>query len=177
MTGITYITGDATQPVGEGRKLIAHVCNDVGGWGAGFVVALSARSKLPEKAYRKWAYIGLDNENSPFALGSVQFATYKPDVTVANMIAQQGVRTDSEGNPPLRYGALRACLDKVGARAVMNSASVHMPRIGCGLAGGDWAEVEKCIRETLIDTHGVPVTVYDLPPYIPQGRTNAFLLD
>ncbi len=96
------------------------------------------------------------------------------DITVATRIAQQGVSTDSNGVPPLRYGALRACLDKVGARAVLNKASVHMPRIGCGLAGGDWTEVEKCIRETLIDTHNVPVTVYDPLPYIPPGSTNAF---
>lgn len=32
---ITYVTGDATKPVGNGRKIIAHVTNDEGGWGAG----------------------------------------------------------------------------------------------------------------------------------------------
>mgnify|MGYP001563936301 FL=1 len=163
MSQITYVTGDATRPLGTGRRLIAHVCNDVGGWGAGFVVSLSSRSKLAEKAYRKWAYEGTDNEGHPFELGQVQFATYKPDIVVANMIAQQGIRTDSEGNPPLRYAALRICLDKVGARAVRQGASVHMPRIGCGLAGGDWEKVEECVLGALVDAYGVSVTVYDRP--------------
>ena len=40
-------------------------------------------------------------------------------------------------------------------------ASDHMPRIGCGLAGGDWAEIEPMITETLCAA-GIEVVVYDL---------------
>lgn len=43
MTTIAYKRGDATQPVGEGSKVLVHVCNDIGGWGRGFVLAVSAR--------------------------------------------------------------------------------------------------------------------------------------
>jgi len=32
---IKYIKGDATNPAGEGNKLIVHICNDIGGWGKG----------------------------------------------------------------------------------------------------------------------------------------------
>ena len=35
-----------------------------------------------------------------------------------------------------------------------------MPRIGCGLAGGKWEEIEPIIERTLA-TAGVEVTVYD----------------
>jgi len=42
MTGITYRRGDATAPNADGSKIVCHVCNDVGGWGKGFVVALHA---------------------------------------------------------------------------------------------------------------------------------------
>jgi hypothetical protein len=41
-------------------------------------------------------------------------------------------------------------------------ASVHMPRIGCGLAGGDWNVGGKIVGEELANV-GVPVTVYDFP--------------
>lgn len=41
------------------------------------------------------------------------------------------------------------------------NASVHMPRIGCGLAGGSWGKVEPIIQEELCDK-GVQVFVYDL---------------
>lgn len=31
VTGITYVRGDATAPSVKGVKIIAHVCNDIGG--------------------------------------------------------------------------------------------------------------------------------------------------
>jgi hypothetical protein len=42
MSEITYVRGDATAPSVKGVKLIAHVCNDIGGWRKGFVLALRA---------------------------------------------------------------------------------------------------------------------------------------
>ncbi|GGN44191.1 hypothetical protein GCM10012285_26520 [Streptomyces kronopolitis] len=45
-----------------------------------------------------------------------------------------------------------------GARRL--GASVHMPRIGCGLAGGVWSRVEPLISVRLA-RGGIPVTVYD----------------
>ena len=39
-------------------------------------------------------------------------------------------------------------------------ASVHMPRIGCGLADGEWSKVEPLIEEHLCEA-GIAVTVYD----------------
>jgi hypothetical protein len=44
--------------------------------------------------------------------------------------------------------------------AIDNNAAVHMPRIGCGLAGGTWDKIEPLIDENLADK-GVEVTVYD----------------
>ncbi len=62
MSDITYIKGDATCPQGKGAKLIAHIGNDLGGWGKGFVVAISRRWPEPEKAYRKWHADRADND-------------------------------------------------------------------------------------------------------------------
>ena len=83
----------------------------------------------------------------------------EPYVWVANMVAQHGTKTGSSG-PPIRYEAVAACLKKVAETAVELAASVHMPRIGCGLAGGDWSKVEPLIEEHLCG-RGVVVTVYD----------------
>jgi len=33
---ISYLIGDATTPDSRGSDVIAHVCNDSGGWGKGF---------------------------------------------------------------------------------------------------------------------------------------------
>ena len=43
---ILYIKGDATAPIGSGVKVITHICNDIGGWGKGFVLALSKKWKM-----------------------------------------------------------------------------------------------------------------------------------
>ncbi len=155
---ILYTTGDATQPGGTGPRIIAHVCNDIGGWGRGFVVALSRRWPQPEQHYRAWA---AGNSGIPFALGEVQFVPVEDAVWVANMIGQRDTRT-RDGIPPVRYDAIRSALQVVAAFADEQNASVHMPRIGAGLAGGSWDIISAIVHEELI-CRDIPVTVYDLP--------------
>jgi O-acetyl-ADP-ribose deacetylase (regulator of RNase III) len=156
MREITYVQGDATAPQGKGVKVIVHVCNDLGSWGKGFVLALSRRWPEPEAAYRRWHRERADND---FGLGAVQFVQVSPYVWVANMVGQHGIRTGSKG-VPVRYEAIDAALGAVADRAVELGASVHMPRIGCGLAGGKWSRVEPLIADRLL-SRDIPVTVYD----------------
>ena len=154
-----YIVGDATRPVAEGPRVLVHICNDAGGWGAGFVVAVSKRWQEPERRYRAW-HRGEDD--LPFALGQVQFVVVEPGMWVANLIGQHGIRCH-DGMPPIRYDAVREGLARVTAFAREHHASAHMPRIGCGLAGGEWSEVSRIIEEELA-SKGISVTVYDLEP-------------
>jgi O-acetyl-ADP-ribose deacetylase (regulator of RNase III) len=154
---INYIVGDATQPVGDGAKIIVHVCNDIGGWGRGFVVAISKRWTDPENRYRAWHR---GEETIPFVLGEVQFVQVNDTIWVANLIGQRDMRTVA-GVPPVRCDAIRKGLQRVADEARRLGASVHMPRIGCGLAGGKWEEVGQIVEQELAN-RGVPVTVYDL---------------
>jgi O-acetyl-ADP-ribose deacetylase (regulator of RNase III) len=154
---IQYVIGDATQPVGEGPKIIVHVCNDIGGWGRGFVMAISKRWPEPEERYRAW-HRGEDPQ--PFALGEVQFVHVGENLWVANLVGQRDLHT-VRGVPPVRYEAVRKGLERVAAEGQKLGASVHMPRIGCGLAGGKWETISAIIEEELVN-RGVAVTVYDL---------------
>ncbi|MDX3381061.1 macro domain-containing protein [Streptomyces niveiscabiei] len=156
MPEITYTRGDATAPSVKGVKVIAHVCNDSGGWGKGFVLALSRRWPQPEAAYRAWHRNRAKND---FGLGAVQLVQVERYVWVANMIGQRGTRTGSKG-APVRYEAIDAALERLAAPVRDLGASVHMPRIGCGLAGGAWPRVEPLIAERLV-REGIAVTVYD----------------
>ena len=131
MKRIEYITGDATQPKGDGNKIIVHVCNDIGGWGKGFVLAISKRWKAPEKAYRDWYAT-----QKGFQLGEVQFIKVENNLWIANLIGRHKIRKDELGNVPIRYKAIKEGIQKVAHEAEELNASVHMPRIGCGLAGG-----------------------------------------
>lgn len=156
---IKYVIGDATNPIGDGKKIIVHICNDLGGWGKGFVLAISKRWSAPEQAYRS-----LRNTLAAYCLGKVQLVDVTDDIVVANMIAQRGSITHRSVNdiknniPPIRYGAVRACLAQVNDYAYKNNCTIHMPRIGCGLAGGNWSEIENIIEDVL----SVDVYVYDL---------------
>lgn len=170
-TSIEYVTGDATDPQGDGRKIIAHICNDVGVWGSGFVMALSARWPEPEASYRAW-HAG----HQPalyFGLGAVQFVRVAPGLQVANMVAQHGLGED--GQPAVRYEAADVALSKITGQARHIGASVHMPRIGCGLGGGKWETIEPLIAAHLC-TWDVPVTVYDLPEPGPAAGSTAHIL-
>jgi O-acetyl-ADP-ribose deacetylase (regulator of RNase III) len=76
------------------------------------------------------------------------------------MIAQHGIR-GPENQTPIRYGALSQALSHVAEFAKKNNAVVCMPKIGSGLANGDWAKIERIILETL-DSQKISVTVYEL---------------
>lgn len=150
---ITYLKGDATDPQAKGTKIIAHICNDKGGWGRGFVLAISKKWKEPEADYRKWY-----NKGPDFELGKVRYIEVEKDITVANMIAQEGFKWGSKG-PPIRYEALKKCLIDVCEKTKELNASVHMCRIGTGLAGGRWEIIEEIIKEAFSDD--IEVFVYD----------------
>lgn len=146
---ITYVTGDATRPIGEGKKVIPHIVNTKHRWGAGFVIALSERWYAPEQSYRAI---------SELILGTVDFVPVEADIIVANMVGQEGTGLDENGLPPIRYDAVRSALIEVNDFAHAIGATLHMPRIGSGLAGGKWEEIEEIINKVVT----VDVTVYDL---------------
>jgi O-acetyl-ADP-ribose deacetylase (regulator of RNase III) len=156
-TPIRYLRGDATSPQAKGPKVIAHVCNDLGGWGKGFVLALSRRWPEPEAAFRRWHRARAGND---FGLGAVQLVQVERDVWVANLVGQRGIRTGRSSGVPVRYAAIDAALDRLAGPVGELGASVHMPRIGCGLSGGRWERIEPLITARLTD-RGIAVSVYD----------------
>ncbi len=157
MTPIQYIKGDATNPSTPGLSVIAHICNDIGGWGKGFVLAISQRWPEPERQYREW-FAG--RKSNDFALGNVQFVEVGSTLWVANMIGQHKIKRGNDGVPPIRYDAVKSCLGLLAQFASVRAATVHMPRIGCGLAGGTWDNIEPLIDQTC-GVADVPVFVYD----------------
>lgn len=144
---IRYLIGDATLPVKK-PAMISHCNNDIGGWGCGFVLALRDRYPLAEKRYRQL----FQKEPDKAKLGYAQIVKVDHDVFVANMIAQHGIRWQGK-TPPIRYDALEQTLQTAYAFAKENGLAMHMPRIGCVLAGGSWDQIEPIIQKTMtVDT-------------------------
>ncbi len=84
-----------------------------------------------------------------------------PDTWVANVIGQHKIAVKGDPHIPVRYEAIESGLITVADKAIELSASIHMPRIGCGLAGGKWELVEPMIIDRLCCLD-LAVTVYDL---------------
>lgn len=217
---VTYIKGDATcVQATDGLRIIAHVCNNVGGFGSGFAACIAKKWPLVKVRYKLWHkrateytkfdagqdvtgtglrcdqcgkeaeyFGGQDVDGSPLTLcnehniqmmplGEIQLVRVEDDhgiIFVANMVAQD--RYVNRDNPvALRYDHLMTCLMKLGnwvrrykkVRVPMHihkpdslRVTIHMPRIGCGLAGGEWSVVSKCVEGLLGTSYNV--YVYDL---------------
>jgi O-acetyl-ADP-ribose deacetylase (regulator of RNase III) len=151
------LRGNALDTRGTGTRIIAQIVNDkTPNWGAGF--ARAVRNKYPsvQSNFREWATENTDN----LSLGKMHLSTVSDDFYVANMIAQHGYGESAK--PRIRYAALRSCLGQLKEIAKTKAASIHMPRIGTGFAGGNWNYISELIDEMLV-RNGIPVTIYTLP--------------
>ncbi len=171
MIHIKYVDGgNAIRPQGEGLKYIIHCCNDIGGWGSGFVLAINDRWTDPKDYYKAWSRNDLKGMG-PFKLGQIQEVGVALDISVINMIGQRGVGSHDiviseevvKTIKPIRYEAIDECLTRVAKLAIENKASIHCPKFGAGLAGGDWATIEGIIHNNLIQNN-IEVTVYNYKP-------------
>src|SRR5881394_2532040 len=77
LLSIQFVRGDATAPRGSGAKIIAHICNDLGTWGKGFVLALVRRWPELAQSFKQWYR---DREENDFGLGAVQFVQAEEDL-------------------------------------------------------------------------------------------------
>lgn len=165
MKNIKYVSGDVTDPKSDSDiRLIIHCCNDLGVMGSGVAKALFMKWPSVKSEYVKWKKES-DFSNADFLLGNIQIIEVEKGISVANMMGQHGIY-QANGIPPVRYDAIKSCLETVaewveGKEAGLKSVSIHAPRFGAGLAGGDWGTIESLIIETLCSKN-IDVTVYDL---------------
>jgi len=168
LPSITYLKGDASQPRGSGTRLLIQVVNDAAlTWGGGFSLVLRKKWPSLQQAFRSWAM-----EFRNLKLANLHIVAVDETLSLISMVAQHGYGPSA--TPRIRYLALRDCLKKISDIAVERGATVHMPRIGCGLAGGSWDVVSELITET-ISNRSVKVFVYDLPGTKPTGHPQASL--
>jgi O-acetyl-ADP-ribose deacetylase (regulator of RNase III) len=153
---VEYLIGDATEPVGTGERVILQIVNNrTSTWAPmGFAGAVKKKWPQAQAQFHAWA---LDKAN--FALGRNHCVEVAPDLHVISMVAQAGYGASTV--PRLRYEALRDCLRAAAEFAKERNASVHMPRIGVGQAGGSWSVIRDLIEEE-IGWKGLKAFVYDL---------------
>lgn len=161
---LTYIKGNITKPI-EDSCVIAHIVNDIGLMGSGVAKALYEKWLIVKTSYLNWHSTNYKSNSQSdycyFQLGETQFVLVEEIQTnfdgidykiVANMIAQHSIISKGE-KKPIRYDALDKCLKEVYSRCLKIGMNLHMPKIGSGLAQGDWNEIEKIILSNIkVDT-------------------------
>lgn len=151
-SNVRMYNGDVFKALPQEGFVLAHISNDIGKWGAGFSKEIDLYlSEEPREAYLK--------EWPRLTPGTLQLTRLRKGAYVASLIAQHGVRTRL--NPtPIRYSWLSTCLRELGDVAQDLSLSIFMPRIGAGLAGGEWKVIEGMIRRELEGDDKPMVSIY-----------------
>jgi O-acetyl-ADP-ribose deacetylase (regulator of RNase III) len=147
MTEIKIIKGDIlTVEFG----VIVHGVNCFGVFNAG--IAKQIRQKYPEvcsdylriyKDYGGYRYKGDRN-----LLGTIQICSVSNDLYFVNAFTQLNYGND--GKKYVSYDAIDNAFAAI-ARAIDTDSNIHFPKIGCGLAGGEWSVVQSIIEHRLKD--------------------------
>jgi len=145
---IVYKQGDVLD---SEEKYIAHGCNCSGGFGSGFAKAVKERYPSVREAYlyrfntRGWK------------LGETQICNVGDGTgrEIANCATQERYGAPDKG-PYVSYPAIREVIRNLVKSWPQGFA---MPKIGAGLAGGNWDIISEIIND---ESKDVEVRVYVL---------------
>lgn len=171
---LKYVDGNLITLALEGKfDVIAHGCNCFCRMGAGIAPQmakvfgcdkfdLEAKylagdiNKLGQIDYREvFIY-----ENS-LVFHYPEFSREDPpnELFVINAYTQYKHRGNSPSEAPIDYDALTLCMRKIKHRFRGNR--IGLPKIGCGLAGGNWDIISRIIDKEL---QGEDVTIINFQP-------------
>lgn len=153
------VSGDLIALAKAGEfELVAHGCNCFCRMRRGIAPQMAAAFGCDKFPLEQPKYIGEPNK-----LGQIDFEiiqlTNKKELTVVNCYTQYHWATSINDPVALNYQALELCLLKINKG--FRSLKIGIPRIGCGLAGGNWAVVKYLVQNNLKDCD---VTVVNYKP-------------
>lgn len=125
--------------------IIVHQCNAQGKMGAG--LAKSIADKWPQHKRDYLEFLTPDYQQGKTHMGKVVFSLVGDDLLVAGIIGQQFYGRDKRLYTD--YAALQIGLREIASIALEFDLPIHYPKIGCGLAGGDWNTVHHIIESAL----------------------------
>lgn len=139
---ITTIKGDLIKIAKEGGfDVIAHGCNCHCTMGAG--IAKAIRSAFPF-AYEADCMTQKGDRTKLGSCSSAECTTDHGKLVVINAYTQYDWRGDG---CKADYDAIRSCMRWIAQR--FSGKRIGLPRIGAGLAGGDWNTIRTIISEEL----------------------------
>jgi len=145
---IEYVDGSVFN---TNCDILAHGVNCQGGFGKGVAWQMGQLYPKAKQAYlaKFW--------NEGWKLGEIQFVESNGKI-IANCATQDKYwQTGQKKEVLVKYWAIRSCMVKLLVYAQSRDLSVAIPKIGAGLAGGDWNKIERKINNEFRD---YPIKVY-----------------
>lgn len=124
--------------------VIAHGVNCQGVMGSGVAAAL--RKRYPEiMGNDQFGYTNLTTKYlASDLLGTVDFCTVSDELTIANCFTQDKYGTQKR---QVNYEAIALCFEELES-SLYEGEMLHIPKIGAGLAGGNWEIIRTIIDQT-----------------------------
>ena len=168
---INYIDGDLIKLAKEAKfDVVVHGCNCLSTMGAGIAPQMAKAFGCDKFEMETWGptieKLGcIDYET--FVIGESENSHWTNDyestleLTVVNAYTQYSYgRNHSDGvAQPFDYEAFTICMRKLNN--VFKGKHIGMPKIGAGLAGGNWNRIEHIIQTNLTDCK---VTIVNYKP-------------
>lgn len=156
------IKGDLLQLALDGRfDVIVHGCNCMCQMSAG--IARSIKKMFPEAYEADQQTVAGDRSK----LGTITTADVSrggSSFTIVNAYTQYDYRPPG---PNLDYDAIRSAMREIKRR--FSGKRIGYPKIGAGLAGGDWQRIAKIIEEELVGEAHIVVEFESTKP-MEHGR-------
>lgn len=159
----TEVHGDLIKLALDGKfDVIAHGCNCRSKMGSGLAPQMAKVFGCDEFPMELWGpninKLGnidyqtfIIRENKVMSLESTENNNNDPKLTVVNAYTQFNYgRNHKDGDlKPLDYEALTLCMRKLNIE--FTGKHIGLPKIGAGLAGGDWDYIKDIIKRELKD--------------------------
>jgi len=170
---INYIDGDLIKLAKEAKfDVIVHGCNCLSTMGAGIAPQMAKTFGCDRFEMETWGPTieklgNIDyetfclGEHTIFSLKDLKNNRNEPELTVINAYTQYKYGSNHADGVaiPFDYEAFTVCMRKINN--VFAGKNIGMPKIGAGLAGGNWNRIEHIINTELRDC---VVTVVNYKP-------------
>jgi O-acetyl-ADP-ribose deacetylase (regulator of RNase III) len=139
---LNYINGDIFKAK---EDILLHGCNCFLTMGAG--IAKKIAQLYPEaQTVDKQTVLGDKEKLGHYSYCKVSHIHYNQPLVIVNCYTQYGF---SKFEPAIDYKALAKCLYLVNQN--FKKGTICMPKIGAGLAGGNWNTIERIINGIFVE--------------------------
>ena len=136
-----YINGNLIELANNGEfDIIVHGCNCFNIMGAG--IALQIKNNFPSAYLVDQQTIkGLKKKLGSYSVGS--YSVGKPFMRSCKILRVINAYTQYQPGPNVDYSAIQQVFEKLAT--VYHDKKFGIPKIGAGIAGGNWYEIESII--------------------------------